>query len=58
MITIDVGAIFHENNKYYPQVLLDECLHKIRNMKMESKGELKETGTKNCTCDYFGDIII
>ena len=23
---IVVGAVFHENNKYYPQVFLDECL--------------------------------
>ena len=23
------GAVFHENNKYYPQVFLDECLYKI-----------------------------
>ena len=23
---IVVGAVLHENNKYYPQVFLDECL--------------------------------
>ena len=36
-ITIDIPTIaivvrvvfFYENNKYYPQVSLDECLHKI-----------------------------
>ena len=28
-ITIVVRAVFHENNKYYPQVSLDECLYKI-----------------------------
>ena len=22
-----VRAVFHENNKYYPQVCLDECLY-------------------------------
>ena len=27
MITV-VRAVFHENNKYYPQVFLDECLYK------------------------------
>ena len=27
--TIVARAIFLENNKYYPQVLLDECLYKI-----------------------------
>ena len=28
--TIIVGrAVFHENNKYYPQVFLDGCLYKI-----------------------------
>ena len=28
-ITIVVRAIFLENNKYYPQVFLDECLYQI-----------------------------
>ena len=28
-MTIVVRAIFHENNKYYPQVFLDECSYKI-----------------------------
>ena len=28
-ITIFVSAIFLENNKYYPQVFLDECMYKI-----------------------------
>ena len=28
-ITIVVSAIFLENNKYYPQVFLDECMYKI-----------------------------
>ena len=27
---IFVRAIFHENNKYYPEVFLDECLYKLR----------------------------
>ena len=49
-ITIVVRAIFLENNKYYPQVFLDECL-------CESKNELKEIDTKNCVCYYFDDII-
>ena len=26
---IVVGAIFLENNNYYPQIVLDECLYKI-----------------------------
>ena len=30
-LTIVVRAVFHENNKYYPQVLLDECLYKCKN---------------------------
>ena len=28
-MTIVVRAVFHENNKYYPQVFLDECLYKL-----------------------------
>ena len=26
---IVVRVVFHENNKYYPQVFLDECLYKL-----------------------------
>ena len=29
IVTIDIRVVFHENNKYYPQVVLDEYLHKI-----------------------------
>ena len=29
IMVIVVRTIFCENNKYYPQVFLDECLHKI-----------------------------
>ena len=29
-MVIVVRAVFHENNKYYPQVFLDECLYKLR----------------------------
>ena len=34
---IVVRAVFHENNKYYPQVFFHECLYKLwimNNMKM------------------------
>ena len=26
---IVVRAVFHENNKHYPQIFLDECLYKL-----------------------------
>ena len=29
IVTIVVRAVFHENNKYYPQAFLDECLYEI-----------------------------
>ena len=29
IIIIAVKAVFHENNKYYPQVFLHECLYEI-----------------------------
>ena len=29
IVTKVVRAVLHENNKYYPQVFLDECLYKI-----------------------------
>ena len=28
-MTIVVRGVFQENNKYYPQVFLDECLYKL-----------------------------
>ena len=28
-MTVVVRAVFHEENKYYPQVFLDECLYKL-----------------------------
>ena len=30
IVTIVFRDIFHENNKYYPQVFLDECLYKTQ----------------------------
>ena len=33
-MTIVVRAVFHENNKYYLQVFLDECLYKLWIIKM------------------------
>ena len=29
-MTIVVTAVFHENNKYYPQIFLDKCLYKLQ----------------------------
>ena len=29
IMTIVVGAVFHENNKYYPYVFLDEYSYKL-----------------------------
>ena len=46
---------FDENNKYYPQVFLNECLHEI--LKMKIKDKLKEIGIKNRTCYYFNNIM-
>ena len=39
-----VRADFFENNKYYPQAFLDECLYKIS--KMETEDKLKEIDIK------------
>ena len=30
IVTIVIRAAFHENNKHYSQVVLDECLHKMK----------------------------
>ena len=29
IMTMVARTVFHENNKYYPQVFLDECLYKL-----------------------------
>ena len=34
IIEIVVRAVFNENNKYYPQVSLDECLYKYGEKKV------------------------
>ena len=54
IMAIVVRAVFLENNKYYPQVFLDECLYKIQ---IKIKNELKEIDIKNCVCNYFDDTI-
>ena len=56
-LTVVVRAVFHKNNKYYPQVFFKEYLYKIRNIKMESEDALKEIVIKNRTRYYFDDII-
>ena len=45
-IKIVARVIFYENNKYCPQVFLDEYLY-----------ETKEIDIKNSTCYYFDAII-
>ena len=37
---IVVSTVFDENNKYYPQVLLDGCLYKLNNIKMLCCGRI------------------
>ena len=29
MLTVIVRSVFEEDDKYYPQVFLDECLYKV-----------------------------
>ena len=29
-MAIVIRVVFHENNKYYPQIFLDECLYKLK----------------------------
>ena len=43
-----------ENHKYYLQVFLHKCLHKILR---KSKNELKEIDIKNRVCQYFDGKI-
>ena len=33
LIIVVKKAACHENNKFYPQVFLDECLYKLQNRK-------------------------
>ena len=31
-MTVVIRSIFQEDNKYYPQILLDECLYELQKM--------------------------
>ena len=42
-IIIVVRAIFYKNNKYYPQVFLDECLYKLETQTEKVKSFDEET---------------
>ena len=42
-IIIVVRAIFYKNNKYYPQVFLDECLYKLETRTEKVKAFDEET---------------
>ena len=48
-------AVFHENNKYYPQIFLDEGLHKLQILLdridvSEGVNVNKTTKSKNVWC--------
>ena len=42
-MTIVVRAAFYENNKYYPQVFLNECLYNIYMQKLSQTTKLTKT---------------
>ena len=52
-MTIVVRAVFHENNKYYPQVFQTIVCIDYKN---KSKDKLKEIDIKNRARYYFDDI--
>ena len=41
-----VKVVFHENNKYYPQIVLDKCLYKLQ-VRMRTR---KLSGTTKLSC--------
>ena len=51
---IVVRAVFHENNKYYPQVFLDECLYEIQKLLYYGRIDVNKTSaSKECdVCHY------
>ena len=50
-ITIIIKVVFHENNKYYSQAFLDECLHELdADLKAKSNDEETNTIQKNIIC--------
>ena len=56
---IVVRSVFHERNKYCPQVFLDECLHKLSMLEYDridvSKGiDVKKTnGLHECIISHY-----
>ena len=53
-IIIVVRAAFHENNKYYPQVFLDECLYKLYKLKVKKnlRNDIKNRACYDITKDF------
>ena len=51
---IVVRAAFHENNKYYPQVFLDECLYKLYKLKVKKnlRNDIKNRACYDITKDF------
>ena len=61
VMVIVIRAIFYENNKYCPQVVLDECLYKIQKLLYYDRIEVSEgidvnkiSTSKECdVCHYW-----
>ena len=60
-MTIVVWTVFHENNKYYPKVFLDECLYEIQKLLYYCRIDVfegidvnKKSASKECdVCHYW-----
>ena len=59
MLAIVVTSVFEEDGKFYPQIFLDECLHKLLMLKYDKidiTDEVdinKANGSKECDiCHY------
>ena len=57
-IVIVVWSIFHEGNKYYPQVFLDECLDKSCKRAKEKSHGAKKNKRKTKKKDINVDNIV
>ena len=62
-MVIGVRSVFDEGNKYCPQVLLDECLHKSQTLEYDSTDAPeridvnKTTGQRECIIVINGTLL-
>ena len=56
ILTVIVGSFFQEENKYYQQVFLDECLYELQMLQYDRIDILEGTGINKTNASEECDI--